>query len=287
MDLSKAKKIHEGKFSIVYLVEKGSEKFIIKQLHPRLIHSDMAVTRFTAEADLPFFEGVNSRTIDFKKQENHYYIIREFIPGMTLKEVQKKFRRKKNLVSYIQLYKELCEKIKVLHSGGYIHGDIKPSNILFSGYDFSRSGESVILLDLGLALKKDALPAKQKEAPLHFSMLYAAPELMLNEPLLVSECTDLFSLGICMYESLSGEVPYKENHPAVLLQMMLSVPLKRQKRIPEKLSELIMTLTAKPAFKRPIAHYTVDEARMILEENIVRRKSISSIEAVKTKLEEQ
>jgi serine/threonine protein kinase len=284
MDLLSGKKIQEGKFSIVYLVDHKNEKFIVKQLHPRLAAFADAVERFKAEAELPHFEGVNPRTLDFKNYIGNYYIIREYIPGITLKQLHVKYTRKKYHSRYTTFYIQLSEKLLQLHANGIIHGDIKPSNILWTGNDFKKATGEVRLLDLGLSVSKDQLPQKKKDAPLSFSMMYSAPELMLNEPSLISELADLFSMGICMYESYSGERAYTENHPAILLQMMLAVPLKKRRKIPQHLFELISMLSAKPGFKKPISHYSVDEAKEYLEANLLTRSAIPDVGKLKLKL---
>jgi serine/threonine protein kinase len=274
MDLLSGKKIQEGKFSIVYLVDHKNEKFIVKQLHPRLAGSADAVKRFKAEAELPHFAGLNPKILDFKNYIGNYYIVREYIPGITLKQLHEKYARKKYHSRYTTFYIQLCEKLSQLHANGIIHGDIKPSNILWKGEDFKKTTGEVRLLDLGLSVSKAQLPQKKKDAPLSFSMVYSAPELMLNEPSLISELTDLFSTGICMYESYSGERVYAENHPAILLQMMLAVPLKKRRKIPTHLFELISVLCAKPEFKKPISHYSIEEAKEYLKANLLTRAAI-------------
>jgi serine/threonine protein kinase len=283
MDLQSGKKIHDGKFSIVYLVDHKGEKFVVKQLHPRLSAVPEARSRFKAEAQLPNFPGINPKTIDYQEYIGNCYIVREYIPGITLKEVNNKYSGSKYHSQYKDLYLQLCDKLGTVHSNGYIHGDIKPSNILLVGNDFKSSPVEIRLLDLGLAVKKDQLPPK-KTTPLPFSMMYSAPELMLNEPSMISELTDLFSVGICLYESFSGEVPYKENHPAVLLQMMLSVPLPKRKKIPDQLFNTITVLTTKPSFQRPVAHYLMEEVKELLRINLQTRSEIASTSALKEKL---
>jgi eukaryotic-like serine/threonine-protein kinase len=285
MDLLSGTKIHEGKFSIIYLVEHRGEKFIVKQLHPRLAQSVDAISQFRLEAQMPDLGGIHPRTIDYREYLGGHYLVREYVQGITLKLINREFTKKKYRDRLIQLYIQLCEKLSFLHSKRIIHGDIKPSNILWTGEDFKNTTGEIKLLDLGLSVHQDRKPGKDRNRPLHFSMLYSAPELMLNEPELISEQTDLFSLGVCMYESFSGDLPYEENHPAVLLQMMLAVELKRKRRIPPKISGLISVLSAKPAFKKPVAQYTVEEAKELLRLNLEVRSRISSAQELKEKLD--
>lgn len=284
VDLSNAKKIHDGKFSQVFLAEKGPEKFIIKQLHPRLGSSVEAILKFKAEATLPYIEGVSAKILDFEELNGNYFIVKEYLPGYTLKQLQLKYGRKKYQGLFVKLCIVLCQKLSELHAAGILHCDIKPGNILFYGNDFKKDAMDVRLLDMGMALMRNKLPEKNKNARLPFSMLYSAPELMLNEPAYISELTDLFSVGVCMYETFASEVPYKENHAAILLQMMLALPFKKQKRIPDKIFDLISKTTQKPAFMRPAAQYSVEEALLLLKASLVKRLVIPSAKSLEEEL---
>lgn len=271
-DLNGLTKIHEGRFSIVFQATFNNEQFIVKQLHPRLQENHGQIKRFTSEASL--FNKLNSSPCYYLKNQQGHFIIRHFVEGTTLKETLKKFSVKKNMERYLVLLKLIAEKLDRIHDAGFIHGDIKPSNILVSGFD---SEPNVHLLDYGLSFEISSRPLKDSTNPLPFSMVYASPELMLNEPQMVDEKSDIFSLGIVMLEMFGNKPVYDSLHPAILMQMMLSVPLKAPKSIPVSMQELIQTITLKPEFKKPIAHYSIDEVRSILQANLRQRDSIPTL----------
>jgi len=276
MDLSKAEKIYEGKFSIVYKIQKNENIYVLKQLHPRWKDSVDARQDFKREASVEPVPNVGPKVVDCFESEGNLFLVREFIEGITLREIHKKFTRKKYHSKYRILYQKLHEKIKTLHEHGIIHGDIKPSNILITTRRFDKEDFDVYLLDLGLAFQKNNLPEKNSQKPLHFSMWYGAPELMLNEPGFIGEHTDRFSMGICMYESFSGEFPYKENHPAILLQMMLAMDLKQRRKIPGDVFEQVKKMCLKPAFAKPAAYYSATEIKNVLRENTEKRKALTT-----------
>lgn len=281
MDLLNGKKIYEGKHSIVFLLEHKGEKFIVKQLHPRHYNNHLEIDKFRKEALFPSVEDVMPPVLDYKESSDNYFIIKKFVDGFTLDKIHQKHHGRKSHDLYKNIYDGLANKLQILHNHGIIHGDIKPSNIMVSDI---HTGKNIWLLDAGLAIKKNNPPKKDLNTALPFSMLYGAPEVMLNEPSLVTELTDLFGVGICMYESFTGSVPYEANHPAILLQMMLSVLLKRKWRMNKNLFDIISVLTHKPEFKKPVAHYSVDEVSDYLEQSLVVRSEISSAHELQKKL---
>lgn len=260
-NLSIIGKIHEGRFSIVYKAKQGEKLFVLKQLHPNLDLTPAIINNFESEAK--FYNQLYGGGCEYVKSSAEYFIIREYFEGATLKEIHVKYKGRKFYHQYLNVYRSLIQQLIYLHENGFVHGDIKPSNILVESFV---NQPQVKLLDLGLAFNIHSKPVKDVHHKLPFSMVYAAPELMLNEPELISANTDLFSVGICMYESFSGETAYDANHPAILLQMMLALPLKHRKKIPTNLHQFINQLTFKPNFTKPVSHYSAMEVKQILTE---------------------
>lgn len=278
-NLHNLKRIHEGRFSIVFIANSGDDVFVVKQLHPRYISDAEQVERFHNEATL--FNQLNPDQCSLVQNKHGHFIIRKYISGVTLKEIARKLPFKRNVRIYVSLFKLAAKQIGLLHDAGFIHGDIKPSNILIDKFDLE---PEVHLLDYGLSFNTLNRPIKKLSSPLPFSMVYASPELMLNEPELINEKSDLFSFGITMLESMTGKPLYQSSHPAILMQMMLAVPIKIPKEIPEPLNEIIRIITLKPSFQKPVAHYSVQEVRLILEENQLQRNSIPNVKELLNRL---
>lgn len=254
-------KIHEGKFSLVYKKRVQGEWFIVKQLHPRWINHEGMRNRFRKEAAITLPQELIPEMVDYTENEMGCFMTRRYIEGKTWKELDRKLPPAEMLTTFKAIY----AKLQTLHGLGYVHGDIKPSNILIKP-----NGE-ILLLDMGLACTPNEEEPDLADE-LGFSMWYAAPELMLKARKYIGPVTDFFSLGVCMYQSFSGKAPYVEAHPAKLLQLMLVYPFQIGEKIPESIFNWISGVCEKPDFKKPLGHYTREELDTILSQNIKKRE---------------
>jgi len=105
----------------------------------------------------------------------------------------------------LQLMRQVCEAVAYAQSRLVVHRDLKPSNILVDGRGEPR------LLDFGIAklLADSAAPALTETGARVLSPAYAAPEQMLGEP--VSMATDVYALGVLLYELLTGQLPHRRS----------------------------------------------------------------------------
>lgn len=237
-----------GRFALVYRgkAERMGQDVIIKQLHPRLLNNPAEIERFVNEYHPDWNFDFSSRTLDLIRQDNHLYLVREFIPGVELSYFVKeklfvKIRRSELLKPFLI---SLLEPVAKLHNEGIIHGDLKPQNFIIRS-----SGNAlpeVKIIDLGLAIKKNQ--DLKKEEVLPFSFIYSAPEIMLNAQHLVDERADIFSLGVIIYELLCGQTPWKEDHPAATMNLQLVYPLPEHRKLSEEILQLLNKASAKYAF---------------------------------------
>ncbi len=104
----------------------------------------------------------------------------------------------------LELFVQVCEAVQYAHGRLIVHRDLKPSNVLVAD---TPDGPRVSLLDFGIAraLDADALTEPGGAAPM--TPAYAAPEQLLGEP--VSTATDVYALGVLLYELLTGRRPYR------------------------------------------------------------------------------
>ncbi|MBN1848451.1 MAG: protein kinase [Deltaproteobacteria bacterium] len=126
------------------------------------------------------------------------YLVLEYIDGLTLKE----FCREKSLLSVEKVVKIIFQCAKALdyaHKSGVIHRDIKPGNIMYT-----KNGTAKIS-DFGIAAIEGAMDLPHGES-LTGSVYYISPEQLENKPLTAQ--TDIFSLGVVMYELLTGIKPF-------------------------------------------------------------------------------
>ncbi len=271
-----------GRFSIIYLGkdEKDGATVIVKQLHPRLRRQLRERRRFMKEFH-PFWDmqGI-TRTLDMIITDEDLYLIREYREGLDLQSwIEQGHFDKLRSAAKRDFVLNLLELVAGLHRNGQLHGDIKPSNFIIGP-----SGE-VSLIDLGLAmpLDKRERPSRDASDPLPFSMLYSPPELMLNFPDLLDERSDVFSMGIVLYQLMSGEMPWDEKNPAVLMNLQLVYPIARRSVINRGLFSIIEKMTARYAFPVPPLTLPEDEQREGIQTGMEKR--FANLEEVKKELD--
>ncbi|MGH9499336.1 MAG: tetratricopeptide repeat protein [Terriglobales bacterium] len=195
----------EGGMGVVYLAERGDlgNRVAVKVLRDAWL-SPARRERFTSE----------QRTL---AQLNHPYIARlydadtlpdgtpwfvmEYIEGVPLTEYCREHASP--IERRLQLFRAVCEAVQYAHQHAVIHRDLKPSNILV------KNDSTVKLLDFGIAKQLESLdvPVDQTLTGLRFmTPAYAAPEQIRGER--VGIHTDVYSLGVILYELLAGQLPF-------------------------------------------------------------------------------
>jgi serine/threonine-protein kinase len=136
------------------------------------------------------------RVHDISEADGEPFLIMEFIDGEDLGSLLKRIGRVPEDKG-IQIARQLCEGLAAVHEKGIVHRDLKPRNIMLDGRGHAR------LTDFGLALFADATP----QADFHSGTpAYMAPEQLAGEPVTVQ--TDLFALGLVLYEVFTGRRPF-------------------------------------------------------------------------------
>ncbi len=156
--------------------------------------------------------------------------------------------RPRELKRIVDIASQICEALEHAHSNSIVHRDLKPDNVLLSN---SGAHSNVKLADLGLALPADA--ARISRAGLIVGTAsYMAPEQALGQP--VDGRTDLYALGVLIYELTTGQVPFKGNDPLTVISQHVhaqAVPPKVLRTdLPRKLDALILRLLAKDPNQR-------------------------------------
>ncbi len=172
------------------------------------------------------------------------YLIMEYVEGTTLKE----YCSIEALLPLDNTIKHIFQSAKALdyaHQNGVIHRDIKPSNIMVSP-----TGEAKIT-DFGIA-QVEGFADLPESGSFTGSVYYTSPEQIRNDPL--TPQTDLFSLGVVMYELLTGTKPFQaDNEYATLFKIANENPEpleKYRQDIPESLGHIVMRALAKNLTKR-------------------------------------
>lgn len=254
-----------GGMGEVYLAqdEKLRRKVALKILPAEYTTSDERVKRFQLEARaISALNHPNIVTIyDVGSFENINYIATEYVEGKTLREpIEKGLKVKEVLVIIIQC----CEALSAAHSRGIIHRDIKPENIIV------RPDGYVKILDFGLA-KLSEIDFKTMK---NFSQTakgviigtpaYMSPEQVADEK--VDHRTDLWSIGVVLYEMLTGINPYKKENRQAIFQAILSQepPLASSlnSEIPNDLDQILIKALEKDA---DLSYQTASDLRADLK----------------------
>ena len=208
------KKLGQGGMGHVYLAEDTmlGRKAALKLLAPEFSRDATIKERFKREAQA--VAALNHKNIvtiyEFGDFENNPYIVMEYVNGESLRDRQR--RRRLSLEEVVTISTQICEGLSKSHKTGIIHRDLKPENILFD-----QDGE-VKILDFGLAKFRNHENITQKSTRVG-TINYMSPEqLQGNE---VDAQSDIFSLGIMLYELFTGSMPFKGDYEASIIYSIL------------------------------------------------------------------
>ncbi len=207
--------IHEmlgkGGMGVVYRAEHVHLKraVAVKILNKNNVLDERDVRRFKLEAQIT--SGLNHPSLvqvyDFGfTDDDSPFIVMEYLQGRTLAEILRDAGRVYHHTATC-IFVQLCDALAHAHENKLVHRDIKPSNVMIGG---SPQSPSVKLLDLGLS--KLMMPTPEQEdltmrGEIFGSPLYMSPEQWLTRP--VDERSDMYSMGCLIYETLTGDVPFK------------------------------------------------------------------------------
>ena len=259
--------IAEGGFGVVYLATTNTdEQCVVKIVKPEVFNLEGMERRFHREVRITQELSQLSPHIiqvfdhDSDKYLGHYYVM-EYLQGMHLGKLLRK-QRLNSLTDTFHVFRQLCEALIVSHSNGVIHRDLKPENV----FVLYAHGDPLFvkLLDFGIAKPMDATTRASLTQGVLGTPFYMPPEQFMNEA--VDARSDIYSLGVMLYEMLSGKLPFGEGNMSVLMfRHMAEDPTPLQELRPD-LSPLLCHAVMKAMAKKPIQrHQTVLEFWEALE----------------------
>jgi serine/threonine-protein kinase len=190
----------------------------IKILLPRYVDDEEYVERFRREARaVAQLSHPNIVTvIDRGEDEGRQYIVFEYVEGENLKEFIVRTGRLP-VRRAVELALAVADGLAFAHDRGLVHRDVKPQNVLLS------SGGDVKVTDFGIARSLDVEHGVTQTGTVMGTGEYLAPEQASGRP--VSAATDVYSLGVVLWELLTGDVPFRgENFVAVALRHVNEPP---------------------------------------------------------------
>ena len=237
------KNIGEGGMANVYLANDTilDRKVAIKVLRGDLSGDEKFIRRFEREAlSVSNLSHPNIVEVyDVGVEDGEHYIVMEYIDGKTLKQLLKK-RDSLTLTEVIDIMTQLTDGIAHAHESYIIHRDIKPQNIMIE--DDGR----IKITDFGIAMALNATQLTQTNSVMG-SVHYLPPEQASGRPATIK--SDIYALGIMMYELITGNVPFKGDNAVeiALKHMKDKIPSirKQDPSIPQSVENIILKAAAK------------------------------------------
>ncbi|MBI4722039.1 MAG: tetratricopeptide repeat protein, partial [Candidatus Stahlbacteria bacterium] len=167
-------------------------------------------------------------------EDNRHYFTMEYVDGKDISELIHRPCTPKRYQLVYAILSQICDALQFIHSRDLVHGDIKPSNIIIDKF-------APKLTDFGLV----SVITKSNIHMLKGTIHYIAPELLVGRK--IDKRADFFSLGVTIYQILTGSLPFKGRNPITLLNVyrkkgFLIAPRKLNPKIPKELNDLILKL---------------------------------------------
>lgn len=181
---------------------------------------------------------------EFEQTEEDFYLIMEFIDGITVEDILRQ-KSPLSISEAIAIGSQVCLALEFAHLNGVVHRDIKPANLMLL------PDGRIKVMDFGIAKLVGAaqtdLPEIAREHELIGTAAYMSPEQVNRE--LVDETSDIYSLGVVMYELLSGENPFSSDTPrSTFFRILQSEPeplSELSPQISEELSDVVLKVMDK------------------------------------------
>jgi CheY-like chemotaxis protein len=247
-----------GAMGVVYRARdlELEEDVAIKTLRPDLVRDPTLLERFKSEIRLARRISHRNvvRTHDFGESGGVYYLTMEYVEGITVRDMIDS-RGQLGVSSTLAIASQLASALDVAHEQGVIHRDIKPQNMLLDG-------EGVLkVMDFGVARLAEGSGTITETGLVVGTPAYMSPEQLLSDE--IDARSDLYALGVVLYECLTGALPFEARSPVSLIAKVLneepSPPATLNAECPAALSALVLQLLGKRAEERPAGAREVSE----------------------------
>ena len=224
----------------------------VKLLHPQLVSNEELRTRFRREAQSAFQLG-NPHIVaitDFRDDPNAWpYIVMELVVGQTLRDRLETGPLPPSLA--VRMMMQLCDALMTAHRRGVIHRDLKPENLFLAKVDAPAAGEPDVtlkVLDFGLSKLLDAMEITGTGRLLG-SPSYMSPEQARGDSHQVDARSDIFAVGVLLYECLTGEKLFSEEDFEQKRQQIIEARLPPlglvERGLPQQLEKVIQRACAR------------------------------------------
>jgi len=246
-----------GKYQIIERLGRGGMAEVYKAYHPQLeryaavkvLHGFLAEgqdfqARFQREAKaIAALRHPNIVQIyDIDTYDENYFMVMEFIDGGTLKDRLLQASGPLAIREMAHIFREIASALDYAHRQGVLHRDIKPANVLLD-----QSGR-VVLTDFGIA-RIVSETQFTVTGTLVGTPAYMSPEQGMG--LNISTPSDIYSLGIILYEMVTGKVPFDADTPLAVIHKHINEPLPSPRTIRDDIPQVLETVIVKALAKEP------------------------------------
>ena len=269
------RQLGEGAMGQVFegLQEEIGKRVALKVLHPHLAQFPEAVNRFLNEARAVNLIGHPSLVTIFESgrlPDGAAYIVMEYLEGeMLLARIQ---NGALTIADTMRLGRQIASALQAAHEKGIVHRDLKPENVFVVRDPETASGERAKILDFGIAKLSEEQQGKG-------ALVKTAAGTMLGTPLYMSpeQCdgnaavdgkSDVYSLGVLLFEMLTGEPPFSGLSVNAVMLKHVSAPVPyirdRNPLVPDPLGDLLRRMMAKDISGRPSMAEVASELDLLL-----------------------
>ncbi len=239
----------EGGMANVYLAYDTilDRNVAVKVLRGDLATDEKFVRRFQREAlsASNLYHPNIVQIYDFDQWEDNYYIVMEYVEGRTLKQLLKR-RGALTITEVIDIMSQVTDGMAHAHDAYIIHRDIKPQNIMILDNGLIK------ITDFGIAMALNNTQLTQTNSVMG-SVHYLPPEQAAGKGSTIK--SDIYSMGVLMYELLAGEVPFKGDNAVEIALKHLKEPLPSIRKILPELPQSIENIIIKATAKNPANRY--------------------------------
>jgi eukaryotic-like serine/threonine-protein kinase len=220
------RQIGEGGMAKVYLAEREETRLqlVLKVLDKTVVHDEQFLQRFRRECRI-ISKMQNEHVVaiyDHGVTDDYAFLAMEYFGGGDLKA---RIAEGLSSMEALKVLMQLAKALDAVHSAGIVHRDVKPQNIMF------REGNRLALVDFGLAKEVDGRSTVTHAGLVLATPLYMSPEQYQEGR--QDERSDLYSVGVILYEMLTGKLPFTADNAPALAYQHVNAPVPR---LPQRLA---------------------------------------------------